>query len=101
MENAKQMYVLFLFNLGQPLAPYAAAVVIPLPPTPIHRLYGTWNEESKISTNKNYPQIAAIPASKVDKVVLTNSQIKEVDIIFGWFFKFRRNNLRTPSWWIL
>ena len=32
---------------------------------------------------QNYYHIATIPASKVDKVVLTNSQIKEVDIIFG------------------
>jgi hypothetical protein len=72
------LYVLFLFNLGQPLAPYAAAVVIPLPPTPIHRLYSTWNEGNKISTNKNYPQLASIPPTKVDKIRLTNEQINNL-----------------------
>jgi len=73
------LYMVFLFAMAQPLAPCAFAVMMPLPPA-IHRLLPI--EESRIGTNKNYPQIAVIPASKVDKVVLTNSQIKEVDIIF-------------------
>ena len=69
---------MFTFQLGQPLVPYAAAVMMPLPPA-IHRLSPI--EQDRILSNKNsYPQIAAIPGSKVDKVVLTNSQIKEVDI---------------------
>jgi hypothetical protein len=70
-----------MFGISQPLVPCAAAVVMPLPPVTIHRLSPI--ENSRIGTTKNYPQIGVIPASKVDKVVLTNSQIKEVDILFG------------------
>ena len=80
--KAKRMflYVLFLFNLGQPLAPYAAAVVIPLPPTPIHRLSPM--EQDRILSNKNsYPQIASIIESKMDKMVLTDQQIEDLNII--------------------
>jgi hypothetical protein len=47
--------------------------VLPLPPA-IHRLSPI--EESRIRTNKNYPQIADIPPSKVDKIRLTADQIK-------------------------
>lgn len=65
--------MVFMFVIGQPLTPYAA-VMLPLPPA-IHRLSPM--EESRIRTNKHYPQIAAIPASKVNKVVLTNLQIKK------------------------
>lgn len=46
---------------------------MPLPPVAIHRLSPM--EESIIGTNKNYPQIGVIPGSKVDKMVLTDSQI--------------------------
>ena len=67
---------MFIFQLGQPLVPYATAVVMPLPPVAIHRLSPI--EESRIRTNKNYPQIADIPASKVDKIKLTNEQIKNL-----------------------
>jgi hypothetical protein len=69
--------------ISQPLAP-CAAVVMPLPPA-IHRLSPI--EESKIRINKNYLQIGAIPASKIDKIVLTDSHIKEVDIIFDKYLK--------------
>ena len=41
----------------------------------IHRLLPI--EESQTKTNKNYPQIAVIAASKVDKIRLTNKQIKQ------------------------
>jgi hypothetical protein len=67
--------MVFMFMISQPLAP-CAAVMLPLPPA-IHRLSPI--EESRIRTNKNYPQIAAIPASKVDKIKLTNEQIKQFD----------------------
>ena len=77
------LYVVFMFAISQPLVP-CVAVVLPLAPPAIDRLSPM--EESRIRANKNYPQIAATPASKVDKVVLTNSQIKEVDIIFGKYF---------------
>jgi len=38
-------------------------------------------EENKIFTNKNYPQIALIIPSKVDKTRLTDKQIKQFDIL--------------------
>jgi hypothetical protein len=69
-----------MFAISSPLAP-CLSVVLPLPPPAIHRLSPM--EESRIRANKNSLQIATIPASKVDKVVLTNSQSKEVSIIFG------------------
>lgn len=69
------VYGIFLFQLGQPLVPCAAAVVMPLPPVAIHKLSPI--EESRIRTNKNYPQIATILESKVDKIRLTNEQIKQ------------------------
>ena len=52
---------------------------MPLPPA-IHRLSPI--EESRIRTNKNYPQIATIPESKVDKIRLTNEQIKEFNLVY-------------------
>jgi hypothetical protein len=67
--------VVFMFMISQPLAP-CAAVMLPLSQA-IHRLSPI--EESRIRTNKNYPQIAAIPASKVDKIRLTDEQIKQFD----------------------
>ena len=48
--------------------------MISLPPA-IHRLSPI--EESRIRNNKSYPQIAAIPESKVDKISLTNDQIQQ------------------------
>ena len=69
------IYVMFLFQLGQPLVPYAAAVVMPLPPA-IHRLSPI--EQDRILSNKNdYPHVAIIPELKVDKIRLTNEQIKQ------------------------
>jgi hypothetical protein len=67
-------YVIFMFAIAQPLAP-CGAVLMPLPPTAIHKLYHSAGSE--IGTNKNYPQIALIPASKVDKIRLTNEQMKQ------------------------
>jgi hypothetical protein len=70
------LYATFVFQLGQPLVPYAAAVMIPLPPVAIHRLSPI--EQDIILSNKNgYPQIATIPESKVDKIRLTNDQIQQ------------------------
>lgn len=67
---------MFIFQLVQPLVPCAAAVVMPLPPVAIHRLSPI--EQDRILSNKNsYPQIATIPASKVDKIRLTNEKIKQ------------------------
>jgi hypothetical protein len=36
-------------------------------------------EQSRMRTNKNYPQITPIPVSKVDKIRLTNEQIKQFE----------------------
>jgi hypothetical protein len=63
-----------MFSIAQPLAP-CVAVMMPLPPTAIHRLYHSAG--SKIGTNKNYSQIAPITPSKVDKIRLTNEQMKQ------------------------
>lgn len=77
-RKAKRLFVygMFLFQLGQLLVPCAAAVVMPLPPIAIHRLSPI--EQDRILSNKNsYPQIAHILEEKVDKIRLTNEQIKE------------------------
>ena len=74
-RKAKRLVIIFMFSISQPLGP-CAAVIMRLPPA-INRLSPI--EESRIKTNKNYPQIAAIPASKVDKIKLTNEQIKQFD----------------------
>ena len=64
-----------MFAISQPVVPCAAAVVMPLPP-PIHKLLLI--EEDRILHNKNYyPQIAHILEEKVDKIRLTNEQIKQ------------------------
>ena len=69
------LYAMFLFQLGQPLVPYTAAVVMPLPPA-VHKLSSI--EQGRILGNKNcYPQIATLPALKVDKIRLTNDKIEE------------------------
>ena len=61
--------------LCQPLVPYAYAVMVPLPLS-IERLAPI--EQDRILGNKNsYHQIATIPESKVDKIRLTNEQIKQ------------------------
>lgn len=69
------LYTTFIFQLGQPLVPYAAAVAMRLPPA-IHRLSPI--EQDRILSNKNgYPQVAISPKLKVDKIRLTNEQIKQ------------------------
>ena len=81
-RKAKRLFVygMVLFQLGQPFVPCAAAVVMPLPPVAIHRLSPI--ERDIILSNKNgYPQIATIPESKVDKMVLTDQQIEDLNLI--------------------
>jgi len=58
-------YIIFMFMISQPLALYGVVMF----PT-MHRLSPI--EESRVRINKNYLQIAGIPASKVDKIRLTN-----------------------------
>lgn len=73
------LYIVFMFLISQPLIPCAAAVVMPLPPA-IHRLSPI--EQDKILINeKYYPQIAHIIEEKVDKIKLTNEQIKQFNIL--------------------
>jgi len=67
-----ELYTIFIFTLSQPLIPCAAAVMLPLPPA-IERL----SPIEEIKTNKNYTEIANIPASKFDKIKLTKEQIKQ------------------------
>ena len=80
--KAKRVFVygMFLFQLGQPLVPCAATVVMPLPPVAIHRLSPM--EQDRILSNKNsFPQIASIIESKMDKMVLTDQQIEDLNLI--------------------
>ena len=73
------LYIVFLFAISQLLIPCAAAVVMTLPPT-IHRLSPM--EQNRILSSKNsYPQIAPIIEEKVDKIKLTNGQIKQFNIL--------------------
>ncbi len=77
-RKAKRVFVygMFLFQLGQPLVPCRADVMMSLPPVAIHRLSPM--EQDRILSNKNsYHKIATIPESKVDKIRLTNEQIKQ------------------------
>ena len=79
--KAKRLFVygMFLFQFGQPLVPCAAAVVMPLPPA-IHRLSPI--EQDRILSNKNsYPKIARIIEEKMDKMVLTDEQIEDLNLI--------------------
>jgi hypothetical protein len=62
-------------NSQQVILAKAEGGLMPLPPAAINRLYHSAG--SKIGTNKNYPQLASIPASKVDKIRLTNDQMKQ------------------------
>lgn len=72
-------YIIFIFTIAQTLAP-CAAVVLPLPPTAIHRLF--YIEESRrITGTNNCPQIAPVIQSKVDKIRLTNQQMKQFEIL--------------------
>lgn len=73
-----ELHIVFMFAISQPLVPCAAAVMMPLPPA-VHRLSPM--EESRIRTNKNYPQITPIIESKIDKMVLTDQQIEDLNLI--------------------
>ena len=70
------LYIVFMFAISQPLVACAAAVVMPLSPVAIHRL-SPMEQDIILSNKKNYSQIATIPESKVDKIRLTNDQIKQ------------------------
>lgn len=77
-RKAKRLlaYAIIIFQLGEPVVPYAAAVMMPLPPTAIHRL-SHLNQNEIISNTNGSIQIATILESKVDKIKLTDNQIKQ------------------------
>ena len=67
-------YATFMLQLSQPLVSYAAATPMPLPST-IHRVLPT---RDRILNDKNrYIELAIIPKLKVDKIRLTDKQIKQ------------------------
>ena len=67
-------YATFMLQLSQPLVSYAAAIPMPLP-SAIHRVLPT---RDRILNDKNrYIELAIIPKLKVDKIILTNKQIKQ------------------------
>ena len=67
-------YATFMLQLSQPLVSYAAAIPMPLP-SAIHRVSPT---RDRILNDKNrYIELAIIPKLKVDKIILTNKQIKQ------------------------
>ena len=77
-SKAKRLlvYGMFLFQLGQPLVPYIAFAIT----TAIDRL-SPFEQDRILGNKKCYPQIATIPASKVDKIRLTNDQFKQFNNI--------------------
>ena len=62
-----------MFAISQPLVPFEAAVVMPLPsPVAVYRLSAI--QQDRIRSNQNYsPQIASIIESKMDKMVYNRS----------------------------
>ena len=73
------LVVVFMFMICQPVVPCGAAVVMPLAPA-INRL--SLIEQDSILRNKNsYHQIAPIIESKMDKIVLTDKQIEDLNLI--------------------
>ena len=81
------LYATFIFQLGQPLVPYAAAVMVALPPqisiehvVPAEVLRG----------NTQCPGIAPIIKAKMDKMTLTDYQVKELEAIF---IKLQNNSI--------
>ena len=71
-------YITFIVTLIQPLQPLvpniSQGVILPLPAA-IHRLSPM--EENSTIINENYPKIANTPEPKVDKITLTDEQIKQ------------------------
>lgn len=71
-------YGMFLFQLGQPLVPYAAAVMTQLPPqTSIEHLIPA----EVLRSNNQCPGIAPIIKAKMDTMILTDQQIEDLNII--------------------
>ena len=80
-RRAKQLrlYVTFAFIISHPVAPYVFTVMVPLPPA-IYRL-SPIEQDRILSNEKYYPKIAHILEEKVNKIKLTNEQIKQFNKI--------------------
>ena len=73
------LYATFIFQLGQPLVPYAAAVMVPLPPQiSIEHVV----RAEVLRGNTQSPGIAPIIKAKMDKMTLTDYQVQELEAIF-------------------
>lgn len=72
------LFIVFMFNISQPLAPCTAAVI--LPPA-IHSI--STIKKSRTRTYRNYRQIVPIInpiiKSKMDKIVLTDQKIEDLN----------------------
>ena len=72
------LYATFIFQLGQPLVPYAAAVMVPLPTQiSIEHLVSA----EVLRNNNQCPGIAPIIKAKMDKMILTDQQVEDLNII--------------------
>ena len=72
------LYATFIFRLGQPLVPYAAAVMMPLPPQiSIEHLVPA----EVLRSNNQCAGIAPIIKAKMDKMTLTDQQIEDLNLI--------------------
>ena len=72
------LYATFIFQLGQPLIPYAAAVMVPLPTQiSIEHLVST----EVLRSNNQCPGITPIIKAKMDKMILTDQQVEDLNII--------------------
>ena len=72
------LYARFIFQLGQPLVPYAAAVMLPLPPQiSIEHLVPV----EVLKSNNQCPGIAPIFKAKMDEMTLTDQQIEDLNLI--------------------
>ena len=78
---------MFIFQLGQPLVPYAAAVMVPLPPQiSIEHVV----RAEVLRGNTQCPGIAPIIKAKMDKMTLTDYQVQELEAIF---IKLQNNSI--------
>ena len=80
-RKAKRLecHIVFMFAISQSLIPCAASIMIPLPQA-INRLSSL--ERKTIRSNQNYsPQTALTIKSKIDKMVLTDQQIQDFNLI--------------------
>jgi len=72
------LYATFIFQLGQPLAPYATAVMVPLPTQiSIEHLVSA----EVLRSNNQCPGIAPIIKAKMDKMILTDQQVEDLNIM--------------------